>query len=394
MNLKDVDQNKNVMRFYGVTKEPSKKYYSMVFQQQCYGENLKDYLENKNNIEKMDWTLKIKIAADISNGLVEYIHKANIVHRVLCPKYILDHDGTFVIIGFNQSVSLDHLSELDDLKEISDPGDNIYVDPMYYIELYESAWSNDPKKRPSIEEIARSLGDIDINHLYQDSDYIPNVYLKRNNAPSKKEACLFINKGLYEETPYLFLTQNETFVGRTESNHIIIKDQELGKQHAKIKSFQGKVEIFDLGSKSGIYVNDKKLEFRASQTLEKDDLIKLGRAVFQYLPAGKYENRMDKLLPVYNTDYLRKSLENEFENARENKQSLSFLFFDVDKFGEINKQHSHESGVHILKELSELIKNEHIGPKDIFARYGGDEFTILLNNTTDAKSASEIAEKI
>ncbi|PKY51042.1 kinase-like protein [Rhizophagus irregularis] len=274
MNLKDVDQNKNVMRFYGVTK-----------------------------------------AADhISNGLVEYIHKANIVHRVLCPKYILDHDGTFVIIGFNQSVSLDHLSELDDLKEISDPGDNIYVDPMCsnadykydkssdiyslglilwqissgkiphkknkeipvnstpidYIELYESAWSDDPKKRPSIEEIARSLGDIDISHVYQDSDYIPNVYLERNNALSKKEACLFINKGLYEETPYLFLTQNETFVGRTESNHdIIIKDQELGKQHAKIKSFQGKVEIFDLGSKSGIYVNDKKLEFRASRTFRK-----------------------------------------------------------------------------------------------------------------------------
>ncbi|PKC62845.1 kinase-like protein [Rhizophagus irregularis] len=302
MNLKDVDQNKNVMRFYGVTKEPSKKYYSMVFQQQCYGENLKDYLENKNNIEKMDWTLKIKIAADISNGLVEYIHKANIVHRVLCPKYILDHDGTFVIIGFNQSVSLDHLFELDDLKEISDPGDNIYVDPMCsnadykydkssdiyslglilwqissgkipheknkeipvnstpidYIELYESAWSNDPKKRPSIEEISRSLGDIDISHVYQDSDYIPNVYFGRNNAPLKKEACLFINK-----------------------------DQELGKQHAKIKSFQGKVEIFDLGSKSGIYVNDKKLEFRASRTLEKDDLIKLGKAVFQYLPAGE-----------------------------------------------------------------------------------------------------------
>lgn len=344
-----------------------------------------------------------------------------------------------MIIGFNQSVSLDHLSELDDLKEISDPGDDIYVDPMCsnadykydkssdiyslglilwqissgkipheknkeipvnstpidYIELYESAWNNDPKKRPSIEEIARSLGDIDISHVYQDSDYIPNVYLWRNNAPTKKEACLFINKGLYEETPYLFLTQNETFVGRTESNHIIIKDQELGKQHAKIKSFQGKVEIFDLGSKSGIYVvNDKKLEFRASRTLEKDDLIKLRRAVFQYLPAGEYENRMDKLLPVCNTDYLRKSLENEFENARENKQSLSFLFFDVDKFGEINKQHSHESGDHILKELSELIKNKYIGPKDIFARYGGDEFTILLNNTTDAKSASEIAEKI
>ncbi|CAB4479371.1 unnamed protein product [Rhizophagus irregularis] len=102
---------------------------------------------------------------------------------------------------------------------------------------------------------------------------------------------------------------------------------------------------------------------------------------------------MDKLLPVYNTEYLRKSLENEFNNAKENQQSLSLLFFDVDHFGKINKQHSHEAGDYILKELSELIKNEYIRPKDIFARYGGDEFTILLNNT-DVNSASEIAEKI
>jgi two-component system cell cycle response regulator len=341
-----------------------------------------------------------------------------------------------MIIGFNQSVSLDHLSDLI-LEETSDPENDIYVDPVCsnadykydkssdiyslglimrqissgkiphernketpvnstpidYIELYENAWSDDPKKRPSIEEIARSLGDIDISHVYQDSDYIPNVYLGRNNAPLKKEACLFIIKGLYDQTPYLFLTHNETFIGRTESNHIIIKDQELGKQHAKIKSFQGKVEIFDLGSKSGVYVNDKKLEFRASRTLEKDDLIKLGKAVFQYLPAGEYENRIDKLLPIYNREYLQKSLENEFENARENKQNLSLLFFDLDHFGNINKQYSHETGDYVLKELSELINKEYVRPRDIFARYGGEEFTILLNNT-NVESASEIAEKI
>ncbi|PKY56329.1 GGDEF-domain-containing protein [Rhizophagus irregularis] len=357
MNLKDIDQNKNVMRFYGITR------------------------------------------------------------------------------GFSPSVSLDYPP--DPVEEISDPEDDIYVDsvcpnadykynkssdiyslglilwkissgkipqkknketsvnstPIDYKELYEGAWNDNSKKRPSIEEVVRSLEDIDINHVYQDSDYIPNVYLGRNNSALKKEACLFIIKGLYQ-TPYLFLTQNETFIGRIESNHIVIKDQELGKQHAKIKSFQGKVEIFDLGSESGIYVNNKKLEFRASRTLEKDDLIKLGKAVFQYLPAGEYENRVDKLLPIcYNTAYLRKSLEIEFKNARENKQNLSLLFFDLDHFGKINKQYSHEAGNYALKELSELIQNKYVRPKDIFARYGGEEFTILLNNT-NAMSASETAETI
>lgn len=339
-----------------------------------------------------------------------------------------------MIIGFSSSVSLDH--PFDPVEEISDSGDNIYVDPVCfnadykydkssdiyslglilwkissgkiphkrnketpvnltpidYKELYENAWCNDSNKRTSIEEVVRNLEDINIEHGYQDSDYIPNVSLGRNNAALKNEACLFIIKGLYQ-TPYLFLTQIETFIGRSVSNHIVIKDQELGKEHAKIKCFQGKVKIFDLGSESGIYVNDKKLEFRASQTLEKDDLIKLGKAVFQYLPAGEYENRIDKLLPIYNTAYLKKSLKNEFVNARENKQNLSLLFFDLDHFGNINKQYSHEAGDYALKELAELIQNKYVRPKDIFARYGGEEFTILLNNT-NVESASEIAETI
>ncbi|CAG8602086.1 26385_t:CDS:2, partial [Dentiscutata erythropus] len=321
MNLKDIEQNKNLeiynSLYHIIISEPSKNYYSMVLQQ-CYGENLRVYL--KNNLSKKDWTFKIKIATGIANGL-KYIHKANVVHRAL--------------------------------KNKETP---VNLTPIDYKELYESAWSDDSKIRPSIEEFIEI---IDINHIFQDSDYIPNVYLGRNNAlASKKEACLFFSEGTYQ-TRYLFLTQNEPFIGRNESNHI----------------------IFDLGSESVIYVNGRKLEFRAFRTLEKDDLIKLGKVVFQYLPAGEYENRIDKLLPIYNTAYLRKSLENEFKNAKENKQNLSLLFFDLDHFGNINKNYSHEAGDYVLKESSKLIQNEYVRVEDIFARYGGEEFTILLNDT-------------
>src|SRR5688500_19370276 len=49
-------------------------------------------------------------------------------------------------------------------------------------------------------------------------------------------------------------------------------------------------------------------------------------------------------------------------------------FFDLDHFGKINKQYSHQAGDYALKELSELIQNKYVRPKDIFARYGGEEF--------------------
>ncbi|CAG8664429.1 13751_t:CDS:2, partial [Dentiscutata heterogama] len=76
------------------------------------------------------------------------------------------------------------------------------------------------------------------------------------------------------------------------------------------------------------------------------------RSIFQYLPAGAYENRI------------------EFENARKNKQRN-----------------------YALKELSKLIQKKCDRVEGIFARYGGKEFTILLNNN-NVVSAFKFAEEI
>ncbi|CAG8752418.1 3852_t:CDS:1, partial [Cetraspora pellucida] len=270
----------------------------------------------------------------------------------------------------------------------------INLTPLDYKELYCDAWSNDSKKRPLIEEVINLLQDIEFDCVYQDYDYIPEICLgKEDTSISKNEACLMVIKGS-PQNKYFFLSPDETFIGRKKnSNHIIIKDQEIAKIHANIKNFHGKVEITNLSSGSGIVINGEKLLFHDSRTLKRDDMIKMGRCTFQYLPAGEYENRIDKLLPIYNSAYLMKCLKNEFLNARGNKQKLSLIFFDLDNFKSINDGNNHEAGDYALKELAELIQNHHVRADDIFARYGGDEFTILLKNT-DIKLASEIAEEI
>ncbi|RTE66216.1 GGDEF domain-containing protein [Amphritea opalescens] len=65
---------------------------------------------------------------------------------------------------------------------------------------------------------------------------------------------------------------------------------------------------------------------------------------------------------------------------------------DIDHFKEINDNYGHQSGDYVLKKLSEKITNR-IRKSDIFARIGGEEFTILLNNTP-MDSAKVIAEKL
>ncbi|CAG8519441.1 444_t:CDS:2, partial [Racocetra fulgida] len=138
-----------------------------------------------------------------------------------------------------------------------------------------------------------------------------------------------------------------------------------------------------------ILVNGKQLKFRASYTLKRNDIIKIGHSTFQYLPAGEYKSYIDPLLMIYNNAYFRKSLENEFKNS----QNLSLLFYNLDNLREINEQYSHEAGDYVLIELVKLIQNKYVRDKNIFARYNEDEFTILLIDT-NIESADEVAKEI
>ncbi|CAG8803394.1 14705_t:CDS:2, partial [Dentiscutata erythropus] len=89
--------------------------------------------------------------------------------------------------------------------------------------------------------------------------------------------------------------------------------------------------------------------------------------------------------------YLLKSLEEEFTCARD-KRDLSLIFIDIDHFKRINDKYTHDAGDYVLKELATLIQTL-IRPEDVFARYGGEEVTILLKNA-NPELAFESAEKI
>ncbi|CAG8818076.1 21407_t:CDS:2, partial [Gigaspora margarita] len=69
-NLKEIFENDNVIRFYGITKEPSKKFHSML--QYCFGKNLREYL-NYKKVSEGGWPHKIVMATEIATGL-KFIH--------------------------------------------------------------------------------------------------------------------------------------------------------------------------------------------------------------------------------------------------------------------------------------------------------------------------------
>lgn len=108
------------------------------------------------------------------------------------------------------------------------------------------------------------------------------------------------------------------------------------------------------------------------------------------------EASTDKLTGAFNRSRFDKFFDFEIEKAKVNNNILSMIIVDIDHFKAINDTYGHNVGDEVLKEISALI-TKNLRRVDIFARWGGEEFVILLPGTsTDGthKLASKLRELV
>ena len=101
---------------------------------------------------------------------------------------------------------------------------------------------------------------------------------------------------------------------------------------------------------------------------------------------------VDFLTNIPNRRYFFEVGNKSFYLAKREKHPLSIIYIDIDHFKSINDNYGHNIGDEILKLVSSKM-NKLIRKSDILARTGGEEFTILLNNT-DKENAFILAEKL
>jgi diguanylate cyclase (GGDEF)-like protein len=105
-----------------------------------------------------------------------------------------------------------------------------------------------------------------------------------------------------------------------------------------------------------------------------------------------YAATVDALTGLFNRRYLDGRLHQEVERAKRASNSLTVLMADIDDFKLINDTHGHPVGDAILRDVGQILRSA-VRVFDICARYGGDEFAIVMPSS-DRQSAMACAERI
>tara|TARA_R110002050_G_scaffold297702_1_gene459569 strand:- start:119 stop:1084 length:966 start_codon:yes stop_codon:yes gene_type:complete len=103
-------------------------------------------------------------------------------------------------------------------------------------------------------------------------------------------------------------------------------------------------------------------------------------------------SQTDGLTNLFNRTHWENCLQAEYKRWARSQHSSSLVMLDIDHFKHVNDTYGHLVGDEVIRHLSALIR-EHVRETDISGRYGGEEFTILLSDTS-LKNAYVFAERL
>ena len=190
--------------------------------------------------------------------------------------------------------------------------------------------------------------------------------------------------------------EGQLTLGRDSQCDVVLPLGGVSRVHCAIRREASGLWLRDHGSTNGTRRNGELVRAHADVRLQTGDLIGVGGAIFKLLdgesPESEYHDRvfrtmaLDGLTQVRNRRSLQDALESEIARSRRHEHALSLLLVDVDRFKEVNDQHGHLCGDQVLQRIAKLLAS-HGRRENCTARFGGDEFAIVLAETSLAGAA-------
>jgi two-component system cell cycle response regulator len=191
-----------------------------------------------------------------------------------------------------------------------------------------------------------------------------------------------------------------TTLGRHPECSIVVNQRAVSSVHAEFKvNPGGEVTLEDKGSTNGTILNNQKID--RPVILRGGDLIKIGTQVLKYLDKQAdtklleklgVQGKIDALTGVWNKGHLTQALRSSVDVAQKG-YPLSVILFDIDHFKKINDTYGHLAGDYVLKELCRVLKETVLRGEDVFGRFGGEEFMLILPDSP-IRVALSIAERL
>jgi len=164
-------------------------------------------------------------------------------------------------------------------------------------------------------------------------------------------------------------------------------DREIAEpqRKEKTKSALEKLFYFDIVLVFDAFIRSMLMEIE----LSKNEAIEYAHVLEEKVARRTKElneiSRTDELTQLYNRRAFLEFFRGYLATANRQKTPLSLVYFDVDNFKEINDTRGHHQGDELLITVGETLK-EISREGDVAGRYGGDEFCILLYNTTSTQA--------
>lgn len=202
------------------------------------------------------------------------------------------------------------------------------------------------------------------------------------------------------EVGAVFSLGQSTVIGRSPETEVMLDDDGVSRNHARIAALDGRYELTDLGSTNGTYVGHERAN--GATALQDGDRIQIGNTLLRFSLQDQVEQEASKrlyemsvrdgLTGVFNRRYFDERLASEFAFAVRHKSPLCVLLCDVDHFKSINDRWGHPVGDMVLRRIADELRGG-VRTEDVLARYGGEEFAVL-GRGIDVAGARQFAERV